>query len=110
VFYPARDRCLEWDCKGPIEQRQFPVSAKLLSFRKLPLQRRLTSNFEIISKGKALIVDAAPSDAVNGTTLEVVIRKLDDEGRNGLIIYGPTYRPAFRAVTNSSSDKNETAA
>ena len=110
VFYPARDRCLEWDCKGPVEQRQFPVSAKLLSFRKLPLQRRLTSNFEIMSKGRALIVDAAPSDVVNGVALEVVIRKLDDEGRDGLIIYGPTYRPAFRTATNSSSNKNESTA
>jgi hypothetical protein len=85
------------------------VSAKLVSFKKLPIQRRLTSNFEIISKGRALIVDAAPSDVVAGTALEVVIRKLDDEGKNGLIIYGPAYRPAFRTVPNNTSDKNETA-
>jgi uncharacterized OB-fold protein len=110
VFYPARDRCLEWDCKGPVEQRQFPVSAKLLSFRKLPLQRRLTSNFEIMSKGRALIVDAAPSDVVNGVTLEVVIRKLDDEGRDGLIIYGPAYRPAFRTAINNVDNKSESKA
>jgi uncharacterized OB-fold protein len=109
IFYPARDRCLEWDCKGPLEQRRFPVSAKLLWSRKLPIQRRLTSNFEIISKGKALIVDAAPSDAVNGAALEVVIRKLDDEGKNGLIIYGPAYRPAFRTVPKIASDKDEAA-
>ncbi|MGB9022245.1 MAG: hypothetical protein WCC94_02285, partial [Candidatus Bathyarchaeia archaeon] len=110
VFYPARDRCLEWDCKGPLEQRQVPLSAKLVSFKKLPLQRRLASNFEIISKGKALIVDAAPSEVVNGITLEVVIRKLDDEGRNGLIIYGPAYRPAFRTVTSSMNNKSESSA
>jgi uncharacterized OB-fold protein len=107
VFYPARDRCLEWDCKGPVEQRQFPLSAKLVSFRKLPIQRRLTSNFEIISKGKALIVDAASAEAINGTELEVVIRKLDDEGRNGLIIYGPAYRPAFRSTINNTENKSE---
>ena len=69
------------------------MSAKLVSFKKLPIQRRLTSNFEIMSKGKALIVDAASSDIVNGTTLELVIRKLDDEGKDGLIIYGPAYGP-----------------
>ena len=107
VFYPARDRCLEWDCKGPLEQKQFPMSAKLVSFRKLPIQRRLTSNFEIMAKGKALIVDAASNDLVSGTTLEVVIRKLDDEGRNGLIIYGPAYRPTFRTAPNGSIGKNE---
>jgi hypothetical protein len=71
-----------------------------VSFKKLPIQRRLTSNFEIISKGKALIVDTVPGEAVNGTVLEIVIRKLDDEGRNGLIIYGPAYRPAFRTAPN----------
>jgi len=110
VYYPARDRCLEWDCKGPLEQRQFPVSAKLLSFKKLPLQRRLTSNFEFISKGKALIVDSAPSELSNGATLEVVIRKLDDEGKNGLIIYGPAYRPTFRGAPDTADNENEDAA
>lgn len=107
VFYPARDRCLEWDCKGPVEQRQVPALAKLVSFKKLPLQRRLTTNFEIISKGRALIVDSSPSELASGATLEVVIRKLDDEGRDGLIIYGPAYRPAFRTVANTINNKNE---
>jgi len=110
VFYPARDRCLEWDCKGPLEQRQFPVFAKLLSFRKLPLQRRLTSNFEFIARGKALIVDCGPSEISNGATLEVVIRKLDDEGKNGLIIYGPAYRPAFSTVPHNVDNKSESTA
>lgn len=109
VFYPARDRCLEWDCKGPLEQRQVPVLAKLRSFKKLPLQRRLTSNFEIISKGKALIVDSSPGELASGATLEVVIRKLDDEGKDGLIIYGPAFRPAFRTVSNSINSKSESA-
>ncbi|MCJ7455358.1 hydroxymethylglutaryl-CoA synthase [Candidatus Bathyarchaeota archaeon] len=110
VFYPARDRCLEWDCKGPLEQRQVPLLAKLVSFKKLPLQRRLASNFEIISRGKALIVDVAPGEVVNGIPLEVVIRKLDDEGRDGLIIYGPAYRPAFRTAAKTMNNKSESSA
>jgi len=108
VFYPARDRCLEWDCKGPVEDRQFSVFAKLLSYRKLPLQRRLTSNFEFISKGKAVIVDTAPGEAATGTILEVVIRKLDDEGRDGLIIYGPAYRPTFRTASSKINNSERT--
>ncbi len=36
------------------------------------------------------------SDLVPGMELESMIRRIDDEGRSGLIIYGPTYRPAFR--------------
>ena len=107
VFYPARDRCLEWDCKGPLEQRQLPILAQLASFKKLPLQRRLTSNFEIIAKGKALIVDSALGEISNGTALELVIRKLDDEGKDGLIIYGPAYRPAFRTLPNNKSENTE---
>ena len=66
---------------------------------------------ESLSKGKALIVDSASSDVVNGTKLELVIRKLDDEGKNGLIIYGPAYRPAFRTAPNSSNGaKNKATA
>jgi len=83
--------------------------AKLLSFKKLPLRRRLTSNFEIISKGRALIVDSSPSELASGATLEVTIRKLDDEGKDGLIIYGPAYRPAFRTAPSSFNSKSESA-
>lgn len=106
VFYPARDRCLEWDCKGPLEQRQVPLLGKLTTFRKLPIQRRLTSNFEIISTGRALIVDSAVGELVNGAALEVVLRKLDDEGKEGLIIYGPAYRPAFRNASLSRDSES----
>ena len=57
-----------------------------------------------------MIVDAVLGEVVNGTELEVVIRKLDDEGRNGLIIYGPAYRPAFRTTINNSEKKSESKA
>jgi hydroxymethylglutaryl-CoA synthase len=97
VFYPARDRCLEFDCNGPVEQRSLPANARLLSAKKLTLKQRLVSSFDIMKQGKVLIVDAPISDLPPGTELEVLIRRLDDEGRQGLIIYGPTYRPAFRS-------------
>ncbi len=96
VFYPARDRCLEFDCKGPVEQRQLPVNARILSTKKLTMRDRLTSNFDVLKQGKVLIVDSAMSELAPGMELEVLIRRIDDEGRSGLIIYGPTYRPAFR--------------
>jgi len=96
VFYPARDRCLEFDCNGPVEQRALPVNARLLSTRRLTLRDRLTSNFDILKQGKVLIVDAALPELAPGTELEALIRRLDDEGKAGLIIYGPVYRPAFR--------------
>jgi len=97
VFYPPRDRCLEYDCEGPVEQHTLPVYARLLSVKKLTLRDRLTSNFDILKQGKVLIVDATLSELTPGMELESLIRRLDNEGKQGLIIYGPTYRPAFRA-------------
>jgi hydroxymethylglutaryl-CoA synthase len=108
VFYPARDRCLEYDCKGPVEQHSLPVNARLLKVDKLPLKERLRSNFEFLKQGKVLIVDTSASRLSPGMELEALIRRLDDEGRAGLIIYGPTYRPVFR--TKALAKKAEAAA
>jgi hydroxymethylglutaryl-CoA synthase len=107
VFYPARDRCLEYDCKGPVEQRTLPLNARLLSAKKLTLRDRLTSNFDILKQGKVLIVDTTLPELLPGTELEALIRRIDDEGKSGLIIYGPTYRPVFR--TKALLKKTEAA-
>ena len=96
VFYPARDRCLEFDCKGPVEQHTMPLNAHLLSIDKPTVRERFVSNFELLKQGKVLVVDAAASEVTPGMELESIIRRLDDEGRSGLIIYGPVYRPVFR--------------
>jgi len=96
VFYPARDRCLEFDCKGPVEQHTMPLNARLLSIDKPTVRERFVSNFELLKQGKVLVVDATASEVTPGMELESVIRRLDDEGRSGLIIYGPVYRPVFR--------------
>ncbi len=96
IFYPARSRCLEFDCNGPVEQRSLPRLAKLVEFKRLPLRRRLTSNYELYTDGKVLLVDSRLNDLEVGMTLEPVIRRIDDEGKEGLILYGPCYRPLFR--------------
>ena len=98
VFYPARDRCLEFDCKGPVEQRTIPRIGRLLSVDRPSVRERFIPTFELLKEGKVLIVDAAASELVPGMELESVIRRLDDEGRAGLIIYGPVYRPAFMSI------------
>jgi hypothetical protein len=72
------------------------VNARLLSAKKLTLRDRLTSNFDVLKKGKVLIVDASMPELTPGMELEALIRRIDNEGKNGLIIYAPTYRPAFR--------------
>jgi hypothetical protein len=68
----------------------------LLSVDKPSVKERFETNFELLKHGKALIVDASRSELKPGMELESVIRRLDDEGRSGLIIYGPVYRPVFR--------------
>jgi hydroxymethylglutaryl-CoA synthase len=98
VFYPARDRCLEYDCQGPVEQRTVPRNARLLSVDKSSVRERFIPHFELLKEGKVLIVDAASRELSPGMELESVIRRLDDEGKSGLIIYGPVYRPAFRTM------------
>jgi len=42
------------------------------------------------------LVDSGIKDLAPGIELEPVIRRLDYEGKDGLIIYGPCYRPLFR--------------
>jgi hydroxymethylglutaryl-CoA synthase len=96
VFYPARDRCLEFDCNGPVEQHTLPVNARILSVKRPTMRERLLSNFQILKDGKVLIVDASLREVQPGMELESMIRRLDDEGKSGLIIYGPVYRPVFR--------------
>jgi uncharacterized OB-fold protein len=97
VFYPARDRCLEFDCKGPVEQHTIPKNARLLSAKKLTLRDRLISNYDLLEQGRILIVDAKIDELKPGTELECMIRRIDHEGKSGLILYGPVYRPAFRS-------------
>jgi hypothetical protein len=68
----------------------------LLSVDKPSVKERFETNFELLKQGKVLIVDASMSELKPGMELESVIRRLDDEGRSGLIIYGPVFRPIFR--------------
>ena len=97
VFYPARDRCLEYDCKGPVEQRTIPRNARLLSVERPTVRGQFIPTFDILKEGRVLIVDAFASEVTPGMELESVMRRLDDEGKAGLIIYGPVYRPIFRS-------------
>jgi len=56
-----------------------------------------------------LIVDSNLPDLLPGTELEAVIRRLDNEGKSGLIIYGPAYRPAFRTKPLLAETQSEAA-
>src|SRR6266436_1448894 len=96
IYYPARETCLASDCSGPMDRKRFPRFAKLKNVSKLPFKKRWTSNFELLENNKALFVDADASDLKPGLRLEGVIRRLDYEGKDGLILYGIAYRAIFR--------------
>ena len=96
IYYPARETCLDSECKGPMETRQYPLIARLKSVAKLPLKKRFTSNYELLGQNKVLLVDTKLQDLKPGTRLESVLRRLDYEGKDGLIMYGVAYRPVFQ--------------
>jgi uncharacterized OB-fold protein len=96
IYYPAREKCLDSECTGKMEVRKYPLIARLKSVSKLPLKRRFTSNYELLTQNKVLLVDAKLSEFKPGTKLEGVIRRLDYEGKEGLIMYGVAYRPVFK--------------
>ena len=96
IYYPAREKCLDSECTGSMEVKRYPLIARLKSVYKLPLKRRFTSNFELLDQNKVLFVDAKLQDLKPGVKLEGVLRRLDYEGKDGLIMYGIAYRPVFQ--------------
>jgi hydroxymethylglutaryl-CoA synthase len=84
VYYPVRSRCLNFECTGNLDKIKLPVKARLkeISHRQ---QRVFHSN--ILKKGKVFIVDSDVAELKPGIELECVIRRLDYEGSDGLIIY-----------------------
>lgn len=101
VYYPARDSCLLYGC-GDARKVSLPKIARLKSYRRLSLRDRLRTNYDILDSGHALLVDCSMKDLSLDMYMEATIRKLDYEGRDGLIIYGPAYRPMFQKRLNKS--------
>ncbi len=96
IYYPAREKCLDSECTGQMDVKRYPLIARLKSVSKLPLKRRFTSNFELLDQNKVLFVDSKIQDLKPGVKLEGVLRRLDYEGKDGLILYGIAYRPVFQ--------------
>src|SRR6266705_1478448 len=96
IYFPAREKNLDSECTGKMEVKRYPLIARLKSVSKLPLKKRFTSNFELLDQNKVLFVDAKLQDLKPGVKLEGVLRRLDYEGKDGLIMYGIAYRPVFQ--------------
>ncbi|MBS7644952.1 hydroxymethylglutaryl-CoA synthase [Candidatus Bathyarchaeota archaeon] len=101
IYYPPREKCLEWECEGPLRIHEFPVRAKLLDYLRIPLRGRLLSKYDIFKGGYVPLVDLNKEDLKEGLELEAVIRRISVEGTDGLIHYGVCYRPIFRAGRRS---------
>ncbi|MEM3429770.1 MAG: hydroxymethylglutaryl-CoA synthase [Candidatus Bathyarchaeia archaeon] len=96
VYYPIRNRCFQYDCEGPLEKITLPRRARLIRIIDLPIKQRRIFDITLMREGYVYIVDSEPNELKPGVELEPVIRRLNYEGNDGLIIYGPCYRPMFR--------------
>ncbi len=96
VYYPARKKCLQYDCAGPLQKLVFPKRAKLKRIKQLPPRQSRIFDCNVLRQGGVYLVDSDLEELKPGTELESVTRRLDYEGSDGLIIYGPCYRPSFR--------------
>lgn len=109
IYYPPRDKCLEWECEGPLVIHELPTKARLVEYLKVPLRGRLLSKYDIIKKGYVFLVDCNQDDLREGLELEAVIRRMSIEGRDGLIHYGVCYRPIFKTDRSLWGGKSQVA-
>lgn len=96
IYFPPRKRCYNWDCEGSLTTIKYPKTGTLKKFHRLPFHERFLSNYNIYKDGKVLMVDCNLKDLKLKKKVEAVIRRLDYEGKEGIIQYGPCYRPLFR--------------
>ncbi|MEM2122781.1 MAG: hydroxymethylglutaryl-CoA synthase [Candidatus Bathyarchaeia archaeon] len=96
IYYPPRDKCLEWGCEGPLVTNELPLKAKLVEYLRIPLRGRLLSKYDIFRRGYVPLVDCHGNDLREGLELEAVIKRISVEGKDGLIQYGVCYRPIFK--------------
>src|SRR5438128_11665745 len=79
-----------------MEVKRYPLIARLKSVSKLSLKKRFTSNFELLDQNKVLFVDAKLQDLKPAVKLEGVLRRLDYEGKDGIMMYEIAYRPILQ--------------
>ncbi|MDR0911191.1 MAG: Zn-ribbon domain-containing OB-fold protein [Methanobrevibacter sp.] len=98
VFFPSRVVCPSCRRKGDIEPIQFKGTGKIHTFS---IVRTPTSDFKTIApyaiavvdldegaKISAQIVDVDVDDIAIGDPVELVFRKIREDGKDGVITYG----------------------
>jgi len=97
IYFPSRESCMEWSHNNKLVRKSIPKVARLVEFRKLSNEESLEqSMYDVYIRDWGILVDCNETDLKEGMKIESVPRRLDYEGKNGLIIYGPAYRPIFR--------------
>ena len=98
IYYPKKDTCLDTSCRREkLITKSVPKKAKLVSYQK-PIGKPsiMKSVYHVLEKNQVILVDCNPDDLEIGTRLEPVVRRFDYHGKDGLIEYGPAFRPVFR--------------
>jgi uncharacterized OB-fold protein len=105
-FFPSRVLCPECRRKGKVRGHKFSGKGKVYSFTVI---RTPPEGFEIyipyvmvmveLEEGARVVsqmVDCKPEDVRIGMPVEACFRKIREENRSGLILYGFKFRPAKR--------------
>lgn len=111
TYFPPRELCTSCGSKE-LEKKKLPTKGKLVTYTVIHTPPR---GFEfyapyIVGLVKledgthitAQITDAEPDNLSMGIDVEAVIRKIREDGRDGLIFYGYKFRPA---LNNNGSSK-----
>jgi len=109
-FYPARIICPECRRKGKMNEYKFSGNGKVYSFTVI---RTPPTGFELfipyivaiveLEEGARVVsqvVDCGPEDIRIGMPVESCFRKIREENKSGLILYGFKFRPVKETNTN----------
>ncbi|MEM2901263.1 MAG: hydroxymethylglutaryl-CoA synthase [Candidatus Bathyarchaeia archaeon] len=102
IYYPPRKRCLRWECEKALTTLKYPRTGILKEYRPIEIHERFKSNYSFYKGGQVLLVDCELDELRKNMPVELVIRRLNYEGREGIIQYGPCYRPLFRKALTTS--------
>ncbi len=97
IYTPGRN-CLNAKHKpSEVTHLAMPKKARLKKFTVHSLRKSLRKRAsDIMLKDKVILVDCKAKDLELGMELEPVIRRVDHDGKAGLIHYTWAYRPLFR--------------
>ncbi len=104
IHYPPRNACPYCGCRE-LETIELPRRGKLLSYSvvySVPGDHRLHTPLilGLVDLGQTKVIaeltDVLPEELGSVSEVEAVVRKIDEQGENGVIKYGIKFRPAMK--------------